>query len=162
MSVSSDDFKAALGRWASGVSVVTSRAGDEIHGMTVSAFSSVSLDPPLVLICANAGSKTHDIIERGGCFAVNILAYEQEALSNHFAIRATEAQRFENVKTHTGATGAPLLDGCVANLDCRVQSAHREGSHTIYIGLVEHVEAAERAPLLYCRSGYGGFEVRRA
>ena len=85
MPVTADEFKRALGRWATGVTIVTARDGERIHGMTVSAFNEVSLDPPLVLVCADRSSNTLPVIRAGGVFAVNVLARDQEALSNRFA-----------------------------------------------------------------------------
>lgn len=154
MPIDPDAFKKALRGWASGVTVVTSRAGDKVHGMTVSAFSSVSADPPLVLICANRASTTHGIIEEGGVFAVNILAEHQQEVSNVFASSKYEDSRLERVGWTEGATGAPIIDEALASLECRVRSAHHEGSHTIYIGHVESVHASDADPLLYYKGGY--------
>lgn len=154
MPIDQDAFKQALRGWASGVTVVTSRAGDRVHGMTVSAFSSVSADPPLVLVCANQGSTTHSVIEEGGIFAVNILAEHQQEVSNLFASSELEDTRLERVAWTEGETGAPLLDGALATLECRVHRAHREGSHTIYIGRVEAVHTRDATPLLYYQGGY--------
>ena len=154
MPIDPDAFKKALRGWASGVTVVTSRAGDKVHGMTVSAFSSVSADPPLVLVCANRASTTHGIIEEGGVFAVNILAAHQQEVSNVFASSKHEDSRLERVGWTEGATGAPIIDEALASLECRVRSAHHEGSHTIYIGQVESVRASDADPLLYYKGGY--------
>lgn len=154
MPIDPDAFKKALRGWASGVTVVTSRAGDKVHGMTVSAFSSVSADPPLVLVCANRASTTHGIIEEGGVFAVNILAEHQQEVSNVFASSKYEDSRLERVRWTEGATGAPIIDEALASLECRVRSAHHEGSHTIYIGQVESVEASDADPLLYYKGRY--------
>jgi len=154
MPIDQDAFKEALRGWASGVTVVTSRAGDKVHGMTVSAFSSVSADPPLVLVCANRGSKTHGVIEEGGVFAVNILAEHQQDVSNVFASSKHEDSRLERVRWREGETGAPLIDEALASLECEVWSAHHEGSHTIYIGRVEAVHTTDAAPLLYYKGGY--------
>ena len=154
MPVDQNAFKEALRGWASGVTVVTSRAGDRIHGMTVSAFSSVSVDPPLVLVCANQASTTHSVIEEGGVFAVNILAEHQQDVSDVFASSQFEDSRLERVRWTAGDTGAPLIDEAVASLECKVRSAHHEGSHTIYIGQVEAVHLSDATPLLYYRGGY--------
>ncbi len=154
MPIDADAFKKALRGWASGVTVVTSRAGDKVHGMTVSAFSSVSADPPLVLVCANRASTTHDIIEEGGVFAVNILAEHQQEVSNLFASSKHEDSRLERVGWTEGETGAPLIDEALASLECRVRSAHHEGSHTIYIGQVESIHASDANPLLYYKGAY--------
>lgn len=147
-------FKKALRGWASGVTVVTSRADEKIHGMTVSAFSSVSADPPLVLVCANSTSTTHAVIEEGGVFAVNILAEHQRDVSDLFASFEHEDSRLERVGWTEGETGAPLIDEALASLECTVVSAYREGSHTIYIGRVEAVHTTDAAPLLYYQGRY--------
>lgn len=161
MSVSSDDLKKALSWWTTGVTVVTASASDRIHGMTVSAFSAVSLDPPLVLVCADKASLTHPVIAEGRVFAVNILARDQEELSQRFASKQDEHRRFEGLAYRTGKTGAPLLDDTVAALDCRVVAAHDAGDHVIYVGEVEEVQlSADREPLLYQGGGYGAFRSK--
>lgn len=154
MPIDEEAFKKALRGWASGVTIVTSRTGDEVHGMTVSAFSSVSMDPPLVLVCANQASITHRVIEAGGVFAVNILASHQEDVSNLFASPEHEDSRLERVVWTEGETGAPLIDGALVSLECRVTNAHREGSHTIYVGEVEAAHLTDAKPLLYYQGGY--------
>jgi flavin reductase (DIM6/NTAB) family NADH-FMN oxidoreductase RutF len=156
MALSGDEFRAALARWASGVAVVTAAAGDRIHGMTVSAFASVSLAPPLVLVCADKSSITLEVVEAGGVFAVNVLAAGQEALSDRFASKKDEHRRFEGVRWRRGATGAPLLEGTVAALDCRVVAAHDAGDHVIYVGEVEAAEVRAGAPLVYHAGAYCG------
>ncbi len=157
MPIDSAAFKEALRGWASGVTVVTSRAGKRVHGMTVSAFSSVSAEPPLVLVCANRASLTHGVIEDGGVFAVNILAEHQQDVSQLFASSELEDSRLERVGWTEGKTGAPLIDEALASLECRVASAHHEGSHTIYIGQVEAVHTTDATPLLYYDGGYRSF-----
>lgn len=154
MPVDAEAFRAALGRWASGVAIVTSRAGDHVHGMTVSAFSSVSLVPPLVLVCADKSSNTLGVIDAGGCFAVNVLAAGQEALSNRFASKKDEHRRFEGLETRRGETGAPLLPGALVGLDCRVVAAHDAGDHVIYVGEVVVAEVGEGEPLLHYAGRY--------
>lgn len=157
MPIRTDAFKAALSRWATGVTIVTARDGDTVHGMTVSAFTEVSLEPPLVLVCADKSSNTLPVIEAGGVFAVNILARDQEALSNKFASKKDEWKRFEGLDVETGVTGAPLLPGVVANLDCRVVVSHEHGDHVVYVGEVHEVRNFDREPLLYFGGGYGAF-----
>lgn len=154
MSVAADDFKQVLRRWASGVTVVTARDGDRVHGMTVSAFSSVSADPPLVLVCANRDSTTHGFIESAGVFAVNILAHDQAEVSNVFASKEQESTRFDTVTWRDGEHGVPLLEGALASLECTVTNAHQAGSHTIYIGNVERVYLRDASPLLYYAGSY--------
>ena len=156
MPVDADEFKRSLGCWATGVTIVTARAGDHIHGMTVSAFAEVSLDPPLVLVCADKSSNTHPVIAEGGVFAVNVLARDQEQLSNRFASKKDEDKRFDGLEIESGPTGAPLLPGTVAALDCRVVAAHDAGDHVIYLGEVQEVRSSDREPLLYVRGSYGG------
>ena len=156
MPVSGDEFRSALARWGSGVAIVTAAAGDRIHGMTVSAFSSVSLDPPLVLVCADKTSNTLGVIHEGGVFAVNILAAGQRELSNKFASKTDEHLRFEGVAWRPGRTGAPILEGALAALDCRVEAAHDAGDHVIYVGRVEAVEVTHGEPLVYFGGAYRG------
>lgn len=154
MAISADEFKTALRRWASGVTIVTARAGDRIHGMTVSAFSAVSLDPPLVLVCADKGANTTPLIAEGGVFAANVLAAGQEALSNRFASKKEEWRRFEGLEWGTLATGAPILPGVLAALDCRLVATHDAGDHLIYVGSVEAIVASEQPPLIYFEAAY--------
>ncbi len=155
MAVSPERYRQALGRWASGVTIVTSRAGERVHGMTVSAFSSVSLDPPLVLVCADKTSDTYAVIAEAGFFAVNILSSEQQELSDRFASKKDEDRRFVGLETHEAVTGAPLLPGCLAHLDCQLVATHDAGDHVIYVGRVEAVEEdAAREPLLHFQSAY--------
>ncbi|MFW2388369.1 MAG: flavin reductase family protein [Polyangiales bacterium] len=154
MPIDQDAFKNALRGWASGVTVVTSRSGEKLHGMTVSAFSSVSADPPLVLVCANRSSTTNSIIEEGGVFAVNILAAHQAEVSNLFASSKYEDSRLDKVGWSEGALGAPLIDEALASLECKVASSHKEGSHTIYVGRVESVRTADGEPLVYHQGAY--------
>lgn len=157
MGISPEDFKAALGRWATGVTIVTARAGDRVHGMTVSAFTEVSLDPPLVLFCADKASNTLPLVEEGRVFAVNVLARDQEALSNRFASKKHEWQRFDGLDYEQGESGAPLLSGAVTNLDCRVVASHDHGDHVVYIGEVLAVRTSDRPPLLHFHGRYGDF-----
>jgi flavin reductase (DIM6/NTAB) family NADH-FMN oxidoreductase RutF len=154
MSVTADAFRDALAAWASGVTIVTSRHGETIHGMTVSAFSSVSLDPPLVLVCADKGSDTHGVIAASGCFAVNVLGRDHETLSNKFAIKKDEHLRFEGVGHAALETGAPVLDEALVGIDCRVEAAHDAGDHVIYVGRVMALRHGEGEPLVYYRGRY--------
>jgi flavin reductase (DIM6/NTAB) family NADH-FMN oxidoreductase RutF len=156
MPLDPEAFRQGMRRWTSGVTVVTAREGDVRHGMTVSAFSSVSAEPPLVLVCANRQSTTHGMIERGGAFAVNVLASDQRDLSARFASPATERTRFEGVAFEDGVFGAPLLVGALASFECNVVSSHVEGSHTIYIGRVEAVRVRDTDPLVYFQGSYRG------
>ena len=148
-------FKSALRRWASGVTIVTTRAGEHVLGMTASAFSSVSLEPPLVLVCIDKRAHTLPGIVESGVFAVNVLAEGQHELASRFATEGNESVRFEGIACRSGPAGAPWLPGTVAVFDCRVAAAHAAGDHWIYVGAVQAAEvAAERQPLLYCDARY--------
>ncbi len=146
-------FRSALGKFASGVTVVTSARGDEIAGTTVAAFVPLSLKPPLVLVCLDEHSATRKIIEASRVFAANVLSSSQQALSEHFARphRAGEPSQFEKIPFRRGVTNSPILDGCHAFTDCRVVAVHEGGDHRIYIGRVDSLgfdEGGSR-PLLY-------------
>ncbi len=160
MSVSIDQLKDVFSRWATGVTIVTSRAGERIHGMTVSAFTEVSLDPPLVLVCADKGSNTHPVIAEGRVVAVNILARDQEALSNRFASKEDEDRRFEGLACDTAKTGSPLIPGAMAALDCTVVAAHEAGDHVIYVGRVEALRLEDGEPLIHYARGYRGLAAK--
>ena len=158
MAISADEFRAAFGSWASGVTIITARAGNEIHGMTVSDFSGVSLDPPLALVCASKTSVTTGVIERGKCFGANVLRAEQSDLSNKFASKKDEFKRFEGVATYTSETGAPLLERALVNLDCRLIAMHDAGDHMLCVGEIEFARVNEGDPLLFFRGSYGEFK----
>jgi len=143
-----------MGCRATGVSIVTSRSGERIHGMTVSDFTSVSLEPPLVLVSAAKTSQTLEVILAGACFAINILAEGQQELSNHFASKATEDTRFDGLETATGKTGAPLIPDAIANIDCTLVATHDAGDHILCVGQVEEVQLADSAPLVYFQGRY--------
>ena len=154
-------FKSALRQWASGVTIVTTRAGERSFGMTASAFSSVSLDPPRVLVCIEKKAHTLPWIARSGVFAVNVLADDQQELSTRFATEGNESLRFDGLACRSGPTGSPWLPGTVAVLDCRVAAAHDAGDHWIYVGDVLAAEAAAgREPLLYFDARYRALAAR--
>jgi len=163
MPTDAQSFKAGLGRFASGVTVVTvaGEAGD--HGMTASAFCSLSIDPPLVLVCVKKGNTTHGLLEKADGFAINILAEDQVSVSNRFAgwgFPPDQDKWADLTITRGAASGAALIGGALAQLDCTKWAAQDGGDHTIYIGQVENVVAeGERdtlAPLLYCAGKYRG------
>jgi flavin reductase (DIM6/NTAB) family NADH-FMN oxidoreductase RutF len=146
------DFRAALGAFATGVTVITTTGDGQHYGMTVNAFSSLSLDPPLVLVCGIAGNAGSQQIAANGCFAVNILAVDQEPLSRYFASRDRPRGRdaFRDVPHTTGASGAPLIDGVVAHLDCRLERSYTAGDHEIFIGEVLSLQVNREAePLVF-------------
>jgi flavin reductase (DIM6/NTAB) family NADH-FMN oxidoreductase RutF len=154
MAIDADEYRAALGLRAAAVTIVTASADGERHGMTVSDFAGVSLEPPLVLVCADRASNTLKLIERGGNFAVNLLAAGQEALSNKFASKKEEWTRFEGLECAVGATGAPHIPGALASLDCRLVALHDGGDHVIVVGRVEQVVRRSAAPLVYFGGAY--------
>ena len=156
MAVDSETFKQVLGSWATGVTIVTSQYGDLRHGMTVSAFNEVSLDPPMVLFCADKSSNTMGVIEQSRVFSVSILARSQDELSNLFANKQKEAVRFNGLDCTLGATGCPRIPGALAWLDCSVHEAVDAGDHVIYVGRLEEAEARDVRPLLHFRGKYGG------
>ena len=162
MAADPNDFKAALGRFASGVTVVTLGGADD-HGMTASEFCSLSLDPPLVLVCVKNGNATHGKLMEATGFGINILGADQKDLSNRFAGWGFPEgkDKWADLEVSRGTvSGAPLIDGALAHLDCSLYGTRDGGDHTIFIGLVEHaVGFGERdalEPLLYFAGGYRG------
>ncbi len=156
MAPSHQQFRRVMGRFATGVTVVTTRLGNEVHGMTANAVTSVSLEPPLVLVCVDKTADTHDILARAGVFALNILSRGQASVSEHFARKETEgAHRLDGFAHRPAMTGAPILDGCLAYLDCRVTAQHPGGDHTVFVGeVVEAGQLADGAPLIFYRGRY--------
>ena len=154
MPVDAERFKRALATWASGVTIVTSRAGKRTLGLTLSAFSSVSLDPPLVLVCVDRSASTLELIEASKVFSVSLLSEGQEELSTRFADKAQEAVRFEGLVCPEGVTGCPRIPGAATYLDCRVVNVLDVGDHVVYIGQVEAVETSDRCPLVYQQGRY--------
>ncbi len=153
MTISPTEFRAALSRFASGITVLTLRddAGVD-HGMTVSAFSSLSLHPPLVLACVDDDATMRDRFHVGAVFAAHILGEEQASLSSRFADR--DADRFEGLTVERGFHDVPLLEGALARLECQVESLLPGGDHTIVVGRVLEAEVREGEPLVYYRGGY--------
>jgi len=151
-----EHFRRVMGQFATGVTVVTTRLGDEVHGLTANAVCSVSLEPLLVLVCVDHAADTHPLLEKSGVFAVNILSQEQEDLSRLFASPTEEkAGRLQALGYRTAVTGAPIIAGCLAYLDCRVVAAYPGGDHTIFVGRVEQAEiGADAPPLLFFRGHY--------
>jgi flavin reductase len=132
------DFRQALGAFATGVTVITTRGEDHLFGMTANAFSSVSLDPPLVLVCVISRTTGAEVIERNAMFAVNILGAHQEPISRYFASkdRPRGLQAFDEIPHTTAVTGAPIIEGAAGFLDCRLHAAHEAGDHIVFIGEV--------------------------
>ncbi len=154
---SSADFRGAVGGFATGVTVITSGSGDHVFGMTANAFSSLSLDPPLVLICVISGTMGAETIEKNRSFAVNILGAEQEAISRYFSWkdRPRGAAAFREIPHDTFVTGCPVLEGVAAFLDCRLADAHDAGDHVVFIGEVMALGAnPDVEPLVFHGGAY--------
>jgi flavin reductase (DIM6/NTAB) family NADH-FMN oxidoreductase RutF len=156
--IDSVGFRAVLGRFASGVTVVTTvdEHGND-HGITVSAFCSVSLSPPLIQICIDHTSDAHGALIKCQVFAVNILAEDQEHLARKFA-DVNPKERFKGAGYERGSSGAVILDGALAHIECKHVAAHDSGDHTIFIGEVQNATTTEKRPLLYYRGGYAKLE----
>lgn len=153
MPVSSADFRSALSRFASGVTVVTTRdAAGKQFGITVSAFCSVSLDPPLVLICIEKIAGSHHAFEESGRFTINILAANETRVSEHFASLIED--KFAGLEYAVDEHGIPILPGSIANLQCVLFKQLDGGDHSIFIGQVEHVMVRDADPLIYFKGGY--------
>lgn len=153
--VDPDEFRTILGHFATGVTVVTAMVDGEPVGMAANAFSSVSLDPPLVLFCAAKSSSTWPEIEKTGSYAVNILGEHQAEVCRNFATKPAR-ERFADVAFHTAATGSPILSDSVAFVDCRIEAEHDAGDHTIVVGRVVELGQfqADLPPLLFHRGAY--------
>jgi len=151
-----DEFKAALGSWAAGVTVVTTRHGDRVYGITVSSFTSLSLEPRLILVCLANSNRLPRMVEESKRFAVSILADGQQDVSAYFATSKREpVPEFEEIGTIEWHTGSPIIDGALAHLDCELHESIPGGDHTIIIGRVLGAAASEdRRPLLYYRRAY--------
>jgi flavin reductase (DIM6/NTAB) family NADH-FMN oxidoreductase RutF len=152
--VAPDDFRRVLSHFATGVTILTTSDTDgRPTGLTVSAFCSVSLDPPQILVCVDHKSQSYPALRDGEAFAVNILTTDHEHISRRFA--TTRLDKFEGVAYRLGKLGVPLIEGALAQLECRTVSRHVEGDHTILVGRVEAAGNAAGEPLLYYRGQYG-------
>lgn len=155
--ISSDEFRAVLGRFASGVTVVTTKgANGSDQGMTVSAFSSLSLAPPLVLICIEKTASVHNALTEAEGFVVNILSASQEQIARRFAI--VDIDRFQGVGFTRSGQGYAVLDDVLSVIECRRFAIHDGGDHTIIVGEVNASRIEAGTPLLYYRGGYAQLE----
>jgi len=155
MTVSVDDFKKALQLWASGVTVVTTHSEKfGTQGMTVTAFSSVSVEPPQILVCINDAADTGAGIDESGYFAVNVLAADQQEVSNQFAGGSSQVQRFENTAWEFGNHSTPMLSDSLMSLECKVIEKVKAGTHKIIIGEVQNCICRTGEPILYYRGAY--------
>ena len=148
-------LREALGNFVTGVTVITTRNEGGLHGLTANSFSSVSLDPPLVLFSLSRTADCFDAFETAEFFAINILRSDQEALSNRFATK--DIDKWTGVDWRPGLEDCPLLDGAIATFECRVTARHEGGDHVIYVGeVLRFAQYPEGAPLAFFRGRYTG------
>jgi len=162
MSVEPEELRRTMRRWATGVTVVSVENNGIFHGMTVNSFTSVSIDPPLILVSLERGTRTQGMVSTAGYFGVTILHRRQQEIAERFAGRYTEhLNRFEGLDTFKLLTGAPLLAGGLAWFDCKVVVTYEAGTHTLYLGDVLAVkERNEDRPLIYYNQDYRGVDKR--
>jgi flavin reductase len=157
MSATQQEFRRAMGCFATGVTVITVANDDKVEGMTANAFASVSLDPLLVLVCVDHKARTHAHLHSRKRFGINVLSEHQRKISEHYALVDRDPARAEpEAGAHFDHTqhGTPVLRGALAYLECRLQSTQDAGDHTIFIAEVEDVVVHEGRPLLYFQSRY--------
>ncbi len=154
--VTSDQFRQVMRRWASTVNVVTTRCDGLDYGLTVTAFSSLAATPPLVFASINTHTRTHPLIAKSGIFCVNFLAPTMRHVSDRFAGRWPDEERFAGLAHRVAATGAPVLNDAIAYLDCKVVQRFESGDHTIFVGEVMAGDAQhpDQTPLLYFNGKY--------
>ncbi len=153
MPIDKTELRRVMGHFPTGVTVVTtvSKTG-KLYGLTANSFTSVSLVPPLVLVCVDKKAESYPCFDESKCFTVNFLADDQEDVSRRFA--TTGVDKFEGVGYRIGANQAPILNGVLAHLECKVVAGYEGGDHTIYLGEIEQAETREAKPLLFYRGGY--------
>ena len=148
-------FKQVLRRWTSGVTVVTCRRDDGVHGMTASSFTSVSLEPPLVLVCVDRRTRTFDYLRQQHAFGIHILGTDMEEISNRCAgFLGEEAHELDDVPHRTEVTGAPILNDTLAWMDCSRWQVYEGGDHAIFIGEIQAAGARDGSPLLWFNRDY--------
>jgi flavin reductase (DIM6/NTAB) family NADH-FMN oxidoreductase RutF len=151
-------FRHAMRHVPTGVTIVTSLKDGEPRGLTLNAFSSVSLEPPALLICVNREARSYLYISSSRIFCVNVLAGDQRELAERFAGKVREHQ-FDEMAYDTDVTGAPVLHGSIAHFDCEVMEEHHVGSHSIFIGRVVGCDARAGSPLGYFNGGFHDFAI---
>jgi flavin reductase (DIM6/NTAB) family NADH-FMN oxidoreductase RutF len=153
MSIDHSHFRRAMGQFATGVTVVTTLDPEgRPLGLTVSSFCSVSLDPPLVLVCVDARSDTIPGFQASSVFGVSVLSEDQQAISERFS--RTGRKKFEGIPLDTGSHGVALVPGAVAQMVCRLTASHPAGDHLIYVGEILHLAVKKGRPLLYHAGAY--------
>lgn len=155
MSIDATAYRRLMSHFPTGISVITTKAGDHLHGMTANAVTSVSLNPPSLLVVVGKENDTHDLIPKMGGFVVNFLSKEQAWLSDRFADRHKVADMFEGVSWHPGSAGVPILDGSLGYVECTLEHAFPAFDHTIYVGRVAALATgSDGPPLIYHKSHY--------
>ena len=156
MTVDPMEFRSIVGHFTTGVTIITTADGDQLQGMTANAIASLSLDPTLVLVCVDKTTHTHGVIERGGVFTINILGEHQEDVSRLFARRGEpETGTLRGALFRLGETGSPILDDCLAFIECRVVEMLEGGDHSIFLGeVVAESVVEEMRPLVFFRGKY--------
>ena len=151
-----DNFRQAWGKFATGVSIITTNAPDgEIHGMTANGITSVSLDPLLVLVCTGHSTATHPLIRASGRFAISILGQHQQRIAEYYA-RPTDGKTGDvEVAFNRTRRGSATIDGCLAMMDCEVVDETVAGDHTIFIGRVDEIELSPGRPLIFYEGKFG-------
>ena len=157
--VAADSFRAAMRRFPTGVTIVTTILDGRPKGFTATAVASLSLTPPLVLVCVNRQARSHPIVSQAGRFCINLLRLDQEELARAFAAHGN-ADPFAWVRTHADQTGSPVIDDALAYLDCELAEEYSAGTHTIFIGRVVACGATDGAPLGYFNGGYRDFGMQ--
>lgn len=157
LTVSVQDYKDAMSRLATGVTIVTAHGEDHPYGITVSAFTSVSIDPPMVLVCIDNRGSIRNVIQKSGHFAVHILGEDQQTLGMRFASpQLNMVQRFEGISHKQDGFYSPVIPDALASLDCHVHSAHEAGDHTVFFGTVMHCHLGNpKKPLVYHQRHWG-------
>lgn len=156
--LTSAEFRQVVGRFASGVTVVTARHDGVPHGGTASAFTSLSDDPPMVLVCLNRSSATAQAVRASGTFAVNVLGEDHSALAGRFARKGPD--KFAGVPVTRDPLGPPLLDEAIAHLSCRVANVVTGGTHLVFLGVVARAAARSGPPLVHFRGGFARLQPR--
>jgi flavin reductase (DIM6/NTAB) family NADH-FMN oxidoreductase RutF len=154
MSLNPFEFRKAMGSFATGVTIITVDLDGKVHGMTANAFASVSLDPPLVLVCVDQSARTHAHLHARKRFGINVLAEDQRAISEYYALPPEEQVEEPVAGFDRTVHGTPLLHGALTYLECRLQTAQDAGDHTIFIAEVEDVVVRQGKPLLFFGSRY--------
>jgi flavin reductase (DIM6/NTAB) family NADH-FMN oxidoreductase RutF len=156
VTIDPEALRNVMRRWATGVTLVTASAGGKMHGMTVTSFTSVSLEPPLILVSIEQNTRTHRMIQEAGAFSIALLAEDQRTIADRFAGAISDGDdRFAGIPFELTPGGAPYPNGCLASLDCRLVQATMTGNHTVFIGQVESGQILRDArPLLYYDRDY--------